>query len=86
MSTDVRLTKRYRKKSTRPKKTPVHAHRQAAAADGQQTGAHPVLNHTPPPTTPPQRARNGNGGMAANLFVRELPATYLRPAPVHSGY
>eukprot|EP00962_Isochrysis_galbana_P020542 scaffold6008_cov118-Isochrysis_galbana.AAC.7 len=24
--------------------------------------------------------------MAANLFVRELPATYLRRAPVHSGY
>eukprot|EP00962_Isochrysis_galbana_P000439 scaffold127_cov138-Isochrysis_galbana.AAC.2 len=41
-------------------------------ADATRQGHdYPVLNH--PPTTPPQRARNG--GMAAHLFVRELPAT-----------
>eukprot|EP00962_Isochrysis_galbana_P059091 scaffold32517_cov105-Isochrysis_galbana.AAC.1 len=40
-------------------------------ADSRQ--GHTPFSTTPPTTTPPQRA--GNGGMAASLFVRELPAT-----------
>eukprot|EP00962_Isochrysis_galbana_P018657 scaffold5382_cov114-Isochrysis_galbana.AAC.1 len=44
--------------------------------DRQQQQAASRQGHTPfsttAPTTPPQRARNG--GMAANLIVRELPA------------
>eukprot|EP00962_Isochrysis_galbana_P054201 scaffold25724_cov153-Isochrysis_galbana.AAC.1 len=58
----------------------MHTDKQQQQAASRQ--GHTPFSTTPPTTTPPQRARNG--GMAASLFVRELPATIcdllLRPS------